>query len=81
MSHNPTDGYRPIHNENLNKMPIMFEGMEEMDKNIPPFDSTNFNTLINWIQTANIVQRREVTNEPNQINWQKKIDNVKRIQI
>jgi hypothetical protein len=79
MAHNPVEGYRINHRENFNKMLIMFESMEESEKTIPPFDSTNFNALMTWIMTANIKEWKEVTNERNQINWQTKFEKVKRI--
>jgi hypothetical protein len=79
LSHNPVDGYRANHSENLNKILLMFEGMEESERDIPPFDYTNFNALIAWVMSADIEEWREETNERNKINWQTKFDKIKKI--
>jgi hypothetical protein len=78
MSRDPTQEYRQNHSMNLNKMLIMFEGLDEQDKLIAPFDSTNYNALMTWILAANIEDWREVTNERNRIDWQTKFEAIEK---
>jgi hypothetical protein len=56
----------------------MFEGLDDQDKLIVPFDSTDYNTMITWILSANIEDWREVTNERNRIDWQTKFEAIKK---
>jgi hypothetical protein len=68
LRQDPQGNYRLNHGENLNKVIIMFEGIEERDKVNPPFFYVEMKSIINWIMITDIdtwrenkIERRQAT--------------------